>query len=69
MNSEILKVEHNYKYLESAVVYYSSKLKEVLSVEDFDKSNNYVEEIVIKQKSKMIKGKKLNDSILRKFGT
>ena len=71
MNSEILKVERNYKYLESAVVYYSSKLKVVLSLEDFDKFNNYVEEVVIKQKNKTIKdnSKKLNDLILRKFGT
>ena len=55
LNSEILKVERNYKYLESADIYYSRKLKEVLSLEDFDKYNNYVEEVVIKLKSKMIK--------------
>ena len=55
LNSEILKVERNYKYLESADIYYSRKLKEVLSLEDFEKYNNYVEEVVIKLKSKMIK--------------
>ena len=71
MNSEILKVKRNCKYLESVSLYYSTKLKKVLSLEDFDNFNNYVEEVAAKQKSKMIKdnNKKLNKLILRKFGT
>ena len=71
LNSEILKVERNCKYLESAGLCYSSKLKKVVSLEDFVKFNNYVEEVVAKLKSKMIKdnSKKLNNLILRKFGT
>ena len=71
LNSEILKVERSCKYLESASLHYSSKLKEVLLFEDLVKFNNYIDEVVTKLKCKMIKdnSKKLNNLILRKFGT
>ena len=66
-----MKVERNCKYLESASLHYLSKLKEVLLLEDLVKFNNYIEEVVTKLKCKMIKdnSKKLNNLILRKFGT
>ena len=52
LNSEILKVERNCKYLGSAGLYYSSKLKGVFSLEDFDKFYNYVEEVLLEKRIK-----------------
>ena len=42
-----------------------------MSLENFDKFNNYVEEVVIIQMSKIMKdhSNKLNNLILRKFST
>ena len=69
MKFEILKIERNYKYIESAILNYSSKLKTVMSPKDVDKFNIYKKEVVIKQKSKIMEdnSKKLNNLILQKY--
>ena len=47
LNSPTLKTKRNYKYLESAILNYSSKFNTLLFQKDFNEFSIYVKEVVI----------------------
>ena len=71
LQSEILKVEKNIKYLESVAECCSNDLKKKMDSEHFEKFKNYIDETVKKQETKIVKNniKRLNRLISMKFGT
>ena len=66
LQSEIMKIEKNIKYLESVTEWCSNDLKNKMESEHFEKFKNYIDETVKKQETKIVKDniKRLNRLII-----